>query len=328
MIKGFIIMGARPLHKGHEALIDYGKSNCDKLIIFVSDPRLDNEIPLKYRLHWVLSTYLDDPQIEVYGDYVDEPINISYDDKSKWWGEYIKNRFPGINRVFSSEPYGELFAKTIGAESFIFNQGRSIIPVSATMIRNKPLTNWDLINSFAKDYFVKKICIIGTESTGKTVLCKQLAEHYNTVWVPEKGRELIKDTETCTSEDLKIVGLEHAKSIKKHLRLANKVLFMDTDVNITKSYAKYLFNEDLTFEPWIEEANKADLYIYLGKNAPYVDDGTRLPIEQRNELDKFHEKEFMEIAKNKTIIQFSCHDGYQSRFSNIINEINKFIEKY
>lgn len=38
----------------------------------------------------------------------------------------------------------------------------------------------------------KKIAIIGPESTGKSSLCRQLAEHYQTSWVPEYAREYLK----------------------------------------------------------------------------------------------------------------------------------------
>ena len=38
---------------------------------------------------------------------------------------------------------------------------------------------------------VKKIVIIGPESTGKSTLCEQLAAHYHTIWVKEYAREYL-----------------------------------------------------------------------------------------------------------------------------------------
>src|SRR6476469_2739448 len=38
---------------------------------------------------------------------------------------------------------------------------------------------------------LKKIVIIGPESTGKSSLCKLLAEHYHTLWCPEYAREYL-----------------------------------------------------------------------------------------------------------------------------------------
>ena len=48
-----------------------------------------------------------------------------------------------------------------------------------------------------------KIAITGPESTGKTALAKQLAEHYKTVWVPEFSREFLEQTNgKYTEKDL------------------------------------------------------------------------------------------------------------------------------
>ena len=38
---------------------------------------------------------------------------------------------------------------------------------------------------------MKKVVIIGPESTGKSTLANQLAEHYNTTWCPEFAREYL-----------------------------------------------------------------------------------------------------------------------------------------
>ena len=335
MIVGLTLGKYLPFHLGHMALINYAKQHCDKLIVLVA--AIPGEpIPYKYRLKWVLSTYLDDPQIEVFGDIVGEPQHATSDEKSKWWGEYVIKRFGKIDRIFSSEDYGKIFAESAGAENWVFDKARGIVPVSATMIRNRPITNWNYLNNFAKDYFVKKIAIVGTESTGKTVMAKQLAEHYNTVWVPEMGRELIPKPDECSIDDLKIVGVEHAKSIVKHSRLANKILIIDTDLNITKSYAQYLFGEIPRYDPWVEKANEIDLYIYLTKDAPYYDDGTRLPESKRDELDNGHYG-FFKDKENLVHLTWLTHEGnnpqinqgrYDKRLKYAIQAIDSFSRKY
>ena len=38
---------------------------------------------------------------------------------------------------------------------------------------------------------LKKIVILGPESTGKSTLCEQLAQHYETMWCPEFAREYL-----------------------------------------------------------------------------------------------------------------------------------------
>ena len=39
---------------------------------------------------------------------------------------------------------------------------------------------------------IKKIVIIGPESTGKSSLCAALAKHYETIWAKEYAREYLE----------------------------------------------------------------------------------------------------------------------------------------
>jgi nicotinamide riboside kinase len=48
---------------------------------------------------------------------------------------------------------------------------------------------------------LKKIVIIGPESTGKSTLCSQLAAHYGTIWVREYAREYLLEHGTDYSYD-------------------------------------------------------------------------------------------------------------------------------
>lgn len=327
-------MKGMPFHRGHEALIEFAKSNCDHLTIFVG-AREDEPIPLKYRLHWVSSTFLHDPHIKVIGDNINYPDDLSYDDLSTWWGKHILENFGQFDRVFSSEDYGDVFAKAMGAENVVFNQARTIVPISATMIREKPHTHWEMLNNFAKDYYVKKIAIVGTESTGKTTMAQQLAKYYNTTWCPELGRELIPDTRECTFDDLKLVATEHAKHILKHTRTAKKILFIDTDVNITKSYSKFLFNMELKVPTWVEDANDMDDYIFL-YDAPYINDGTRLSEIDRNKLKGFHMKQFEEVGIKLNTFNYPeghveyprGYTKYDQRLLEVIKHIDKYLTKF
>ena len=335
MIKGFVIGKFMPFHKGHEALIEYAKSKCDHLTILVG-AREGEPIPLKYRLHWVISTYINDPKITVLGDNISHPEDLSYDDLSVWWGKHIAENFGKFDRVFSSEDYGDFFAKAMGAENLVFNQARTIVPISGTMIRQKPITHWNMLNNFAKDYYTKKIAIVGTESTGKTTMCQQLADHYNTAWCPELGRELVPDTRECTFSDLNLVASEHARAILKHTRMARKVLFVDTDVVITKSYAKHLFNRDLKVPQWVTKANVMDEYIFLTKDTPWKNDGTRMPKKERDELALIHRKGFDDAGITPTFFEFPPndyvdplgYDGYEHRLAKVIAHVDKFLTQF
>ena len=54
---------------------------------------------------------------------------------------------------------------------------------------------------------IKKIVIIGPESTGKSSLCEALARHYQTAWVPEYAREYLTQYGTdYRVEDLLLIA--------------------------------------------------------------------------------------------------------------------------
>ena len=68
--------------------------------------------------------------------------------------------------------------------------------------------------------------MFGPESTGKTTLAKQLADHFKTVWAPEFARDYLQqkwdDTkQTCEPEDLLPIAIGQTQLENKALLLAN-----------------------------------------------------------------------------------------------------------
>ena len=82
-----------------------------------------------------------------------------------------------------------------------------------------------------------RVVVFGPESTGKTTLCKDLAAHYNTLWVPEFARDFLQkkwDTtqEVCTLEDLLTIAQGQMDLENEALKNANKIFFCDTSKNV------------------------------------------------------------------------------------------------
>ena len=179
--------------------------------------------------------------------------------------------------------------------------------------------NWDFIAAAARPYFVKKIVLLGTESTGKSTLTEKLAAHFNAGYVPEMAREILEKTEDCKPEHLVEIAVLHANTILTKLKEANRLLFIDTDINITRSYSKFLFNETLHCDRWIEDANKADLYIFLEPDCEFVQDGTRLPNEERLRLNFFHKEQI----KQAGITYFSVNGNWEERLEKSCELVKK-----
>src|SRR5207342_2448530 len=97
---------------------------------------------------------------------------------------------------------------------------------------------------------LKKIVIIGPESTGKSTLCEQLAAHYNTIWVKEYAREyLLKNGTDYTFENLldiakgqvvlEELGIRNWESAhKSEIAIPKSAIFLDTDMYVLKVWCE------------------------------------------------------------------------------------------
>ena len=253
MKRGLVLGKFLPLHKGHIELINFARERCDELTVLICSTATEL-IPGLTRLGWIEEFYKNDARIK--------PVHIVYDENdlpntsvssrtvSHQWADFLKINFPPFDVVFTSEKYGDYLAEYLGAVHIPFNLEKNIVPVSATLINQNPFRYWDFLPDNIKPYFVLKICLVGTESTGKSVLTEKLAKHFNTVYVPEMAREIIEKTVECSPTHLQKIAERHAREIIEKTKLANKLLFVDTDLNITKSYSKFLFAEELKTEKW------------------------------------------------------------------------------
>lgn len=217
MTVGFLTGKFAPLHTGHIYFISKAATMVDKLYVVLSydgkrfqdDPRLS----LKNRLLWLKTTFKDLPHIKIV--YVDETNCSPYPDGWHEWSMLVKRAIPhrigDITKIFSSEPeYTEGFNKYWPeAEHVVVDAERKEVNISATEIRANPFKFWSYMPSIVRQHYVKKVCIIGTESCGKTTLTKYLAKIYQTSWVEEYG--LRKRYKRITGKDPK--GLKKSKKI-------------------------------------------------------------------------------------------------------------------
>lgn len=325
MIKRGLVLGKfMPLHQGHVGLIEFALKNCDQLTILVCTT--DNEkINGEIRLQWVKKLAVDHINIQVihlpYNEKILPNTSVSSRKTSMLWAKYIQENFPAFDVFFSSEKYGDYLAEFMQIEHQFFDQPRKYFPISASKILQQPFQFWEFIPKHVRPYFVKTVCIVGTESTGKSTLTQQLAQHFQTNFVPEMAREIIDKTNNVTYKHLQQIAALQAKTILLAKENANKILFCDTDLNITKSYCRYLFNRELTTEQWIESANQFNLYLFLEPDCPFVQDGTRLSETERNELNTFHKKQFFD----NYISFISISGNWENRMKEACKKVTEYV---
>jgi nicotinamide riboside kinase len=89
--------------------------------------------------------------------------------------------------------------------------------------------------------------MFGPESTGKTTLAIQLADHYKTAWVPEFARDYLqekwdKSQLICDVNDMLPIAYGQTKFENYSLSIANKYLFCDTNLLVTKVFSEVYYN--------------------------------------------------------------------------------------
>jgi NadR type nicotinamide-nucleotide adenylyltransferase len=135
---------------------------------------------------------------------------------------------------------------------------------------------------------LKKVVIIGPESTGKSSLCEQLANHYKTNWVPEYAREyLLKNGMNYTYEDLLVIAkgqLQLEDNLIPHPQgsaslspagSSGPLTFIDTDMYVMKVWCEYVFNKCHKFILDAITKRKYDLYLLCNTDLPWVKDELR-----------------------------------------------------
>jgi NadR type nicotinamide-nucleotide adenylyltransferase len=124
---------------------------------------------------------------------------------------------------------------------------------------------------------MKKIVIIGPESTGKSTLSEQLAAHYKTVWCPEFAREYLKETGGNYSY-ADLLNIAHGQLELEDTMLTqakNGFYFIDTDMYVMKVWCEVAFEQCHT---WILKQialRQYDLYLVCNVDLPWVKDDLR-----------------------------------------------------
>ena len=149
---------------------------------------------------------------------------------------------------------------------------------------------------------IKKIVIVGPESTGKTTLCQQLAAHYHSLYCPEYARDyLLKHGAKYQYNDLLTIAkaqLQQEDECAQKLQalLVNSpatqnihpYLFIDTDMYVMKVWCEFVFDQ---CHKWILDQiteRRYDLYLLCKPDLPWVKDELREYPDLERRLKLYH----------------------------------------
>jgi HTH-type transcriptional regulator, transcriptional repressor of NAD biosynthesis genes len=302
---GLVVGKFAPLHLGHQLVIDMALSQCDQIVLISwSVPEFPGCEP-SVRAEWMAELYPQTKRLVVDQDWLtawsvehslDAPTLPSNDDP-----DVVHRRFVGwlcthvldcvVDAVFTSDDYGPGFAAEL--ERWFLEHGiadntvthvsvdrlREAVPISGTKIRESLGSSKQWLSPAVAASFVKRVTILGGESSGKSTLAAALAEHYNTEWVPEYGRELWDLRNGVLSyADLLLIATEQVRRETQAARtprvLESGILICDTSPLTTLLYCLDMFNQ-ADPELYALATRTYDLVVLCSPDFAFVQDGTR-----------------------------------------------------
>jgi NadR type nicotinamide-nucleotide adenylyltransferase len=272
--RGLIVGKFYPPHRGHKHLIDTARAQVDELTVIVCGR--EGESPAGgLRAGWMQEIHPDVRVLLIDDTYDAQDSRVWAENSLRWLG-----RAPDL--VFTSEDYGDEFARHLGCRHVQVDRARAAVPVSGTRVRADPLGCWEFLEPPVRGFYAVRVCVVGAESTGKTTLAQDLARHFDTVWVPEYGREYSERKLAAgggydfRSEEFAHIAARQCELEDEAARRANRILVCDTDAFATSVWhRRYIGTRSPEVEETAARHRRPDLYLLTDIGTPFVQDGTR-----------------------------------------------------
>jgi NadR type nicotinamide-nucleotide adenylyltransferase len=192
---------------------------------------------------------------------------------------------------------------------------------------------------------IKKVVVIGPESTGKSTLCQQLAAHYHTTWCAEYAREYLLNNGTdYTFEDLLIIARgqlllqEEAERqiVNCELSVVNRalndshsqvaidhsqLLFIDTDMYVMKVWCEYVFGKCHQFILDKIVQRKYDLYLLCKPDIAWIKDELREYPDEKVRIELYHI--YRDILINQSVPWTEVNGDYENRLRMGVEAVEK-----
>ena len=184
---------------------------------------------------------------------------------------------------------------------------------------------------------IKKIVVIGPESTGKSTLCEQLAHVFDTTWCLEYAREyLLEHGMDYSFEDLLTIAKGQTRLeddcltelVHRQRADANKkahLVFIDTDQWVMKVWSEFVFGK---CDQWILDQisrRTYDLYLLCCTDLPWVKDPLREYPDLENREKLFHIYKDIMINQDTPWVEIS--GNYDQRLSAAVSAVKELVLK-
>lgn len=272
--KGLTLGKFAPLHRGHQLVIETGIAQTSQMTVVIYEAPETN-IPLPVRSAWIRELY---PNVRVLEAW-DGPTQVGYTPEIMEAHErYLIDTLglTDITHFFSSEAYGAHVSRALGAVDRRVDEARTRYPVSGSQLREAPFRWRQFVSDVVYRDLVIRVALLGAPSTGKTTLAQNLATAFQTVWMPEYGREYWESHQVdrrLTPDQLVELAEGHREREDALSLEADRYLFVDTNAITTGTFARYYHGAvppKLQQLAW-EAARRYDVVLLCDTDIPYED---------------------------------------------------------
>ena len=322
-----------PLHIGHINCIIEAASVCNDLYVVLSYSRNRDFVPMEIRYRWLVGSFRHMENVHVILLEDNASTKEEYDNDEYWQnGRDIVTGKIGkpVDIIFCGSDYSgtDRYEKLYGCDVCYFD--RSVIDISSSEIKSNPLQYWNYLPEICRPYLTKKILFVGSESTGKSTIAKNLAMVYGTNCLEEVGREVCWDAvqeDMMIESDFHEILIRHKAKEYECLKRSSRILFEDTDAMTTLWYSGFLLKSDdeikrtTILSEAINEINSFDLIFFMEPTVPFVQDGTRN--EKIAENREMYSRQIKDILEKNDMKYISLNGDSAERFKTakvIINQ--------
>ena len=366
---GVVFGSFAPLHQGHLDLIMRAKKENDGGCIVIScgfdGDKGEPLMPHRKRYRYVREFFANDDLVAVYSINDSELGLAAYPDGWDGWMEEFEKIYEKatmINAIsvparaahLMSRPHRRWYVGDPNYATDLIERGEDAIlvdriatnPISATMIRQNPIKNWDKITTPFRRVFSHNVLICGTASEGKTTLVQDLGKYFNAPYSWEWPRDYMRDS--CIS-DWELDSADFIAFLEGQYNLNKKMInspanhgifFADSDSMITRMYAEYYAQDEncaLTQEEFGKVATVADeltrksrwdKIFLVAPHGVFVDDHERYMahsgMKERQELFDILVRNIKDSGNwDKVVV---LNGNYYENFMTVVNYVKEIIE--
>lgn len=320
-----------PLHLGHVDCIIRAANLCEHLFLVLSHGLNRQEIPFRVRYRWLyqLTWHIGNVTILALEDSAPTKADYTRDLWDRDAGIIKAQAGRPIDVVFCGDDYGEdSFWNLCYPDSELVSFPRN--QISSTEIRKNPYAHWDWLPNIVKPWYVKKVLLMGGESTGKSTLTINLANRFNTNYVDEAGRVLSEKSGTdlmMLPEDFTEILLQQKLNEMRAVAFSNKLLFIDTDALITQFYMNFLKDPEIRKNSALSDAldslNTYDLILFLEPDVDFVLEGDRSPVIQANR--EKYSRQIKDLLERHHRSFVSIRGSYEERYNQAVQLVQALL---